>query len=262
MEALSDVSQLPPIQSLWIGRPLSTVEKLCIRSFLANGHAFHLYVYNEVQGVPSGATLMNAEEILPREAIYQCPDGWGKGSFAPFADKFRLTLLQKRGGWWVDMDMVCLQPVTLATPNVVATSLEWKHGVLPNSNVLRFEPGHPFLTTALRIYDELPVEHIVGVKAVQQSVVIHKDLNLTAPPEAFNPISWRYLKYITGVEEPVWHPRRIKRALGMTPPVGRVGPGSWMLHLWNELWTQSGYDREATYHPDSIFEQLKRRYLT
>jgi hypothetical protein len=251
---------LPPIQSLWIGRPLSTIERLCINSFLQNGHPFHLYIYQSVQNVPEGVILKDANEILSSDLIYQSPDGWGKGSYAPFADLFRLELLRQRGGWWVDMDVICLQPVTFPTPNIVATSLEWQYGVLPNSNVLRFEPGHPFLEHAIRLYKASKIEYLIGVKAVQQTAEDFADPALLAPPEAFNPISWRYVKYITGVEEGPWHPRRIKRMLGITPPVGRITPNSWMLHLWNEVWTQSGLDREATYHPDSIFERLKQRY--
>ncbi len=37
-------------QSLWIGAELSAMEQLSIRSFLANGHEFHLYTYQERQG--------------------------------------------------------------------------------------------------------------------------------------------------------------------------------------------------------------------
>lgn len=255
-------SALPPIQSLWIGRPLSTIERLCIKSFLHNGHPFHLYIYQDVENVPDGVELRDANEILSSDHIYQAPDGWGKGSYAPFADLFRLELLRQRGGWWVDMDVVCLRPVTLETPNTVASSLEWKYGVLPNSNVLRFEAGHPFLDHAIRLYKASKVEYLIGVKAVQQTCRDFADPTLVSPPEAFNPISWRYVKYITGLEEPPWHPRRLKRTLGITPPVGRITERSWMLHLWNEVWTQSGLDREATYHPDSLFEQMKRRYGT
>ena len=46
--------KLPIIQSFWVGEPLSKLEQLCIQSFLDNGHEFHLYVYDDVQGIPEG----------------------------------------------------------------------------------------------------------------------------------------------------------------------------------------------------------------
>ena len=37
------------IQGLWIGETLSTMEYLSIKSFLDNGHEYHLYTYGEVK---------------------------------------------------------------------------------------------------------------------------------------------------------------------------------------------------------------------
>src|SRR4051812_16669558 len=98
-----------PIQSLWIGAELSNIEILCIKSFLKNGHEFHLYVYDDVKNIPSGTIIKNATDILNYDESVQVKSGFGKKSKAPFSDKFRLHLLQKKGGWWVDMDVICLK---------------------------------------------------------------------------------------------------------------------------------------------------------
>src|SRR5258706_6206464 len=37
------------IQGLWIGPTLSQMEQLSIASFLANGHEYHLFVYDDVK---------------------------------------------------------------------------------------------------------------------------------------------------------------------------------------------------------------------
>ena len=100
----------PPVQSLWIGAALSTMERLSIRSFLAQGHPFHLYVYAEVENVPAETTLLDARSILPESEIFVYAKGIGKGSYAAFSDLFRYKLLLERGGWWVDLDMVALRP--------------------------------------------------------------------------------------------------------------------------------------------------------
>src|SRR5258705_11250485 len=105
---------LPPIQMLWIGSRLSALEQLSIRSFLANGHAVHLYAYGEVAGVPAGTTTRDAREILPEAEVFTYSTGFGKGSPSAFSNYFRYKLLHERGGMWCDIDIVCLQPFAFA----------------------------------------------------------------------------------------------------------------------------------------------------
>jgi hypothetical protein len=33
------------------------------------------------------------------------------------------------------------------------------------------------------------------------------------------------------------------------------------VHLWNEMWRRNQRDKNQTYHPDCLYERLKRRYL-
>ena len=53
------------IQSLWVGDRLRTMERLCISSYLRNGHDFHLYTYNPVEGIPDGTVVKDANEVMP-----------------------------------------------------------------------------------------------------------------------------------------------------------------------------------------------------
>jgi mannosyltransferase OCH1-like enzyme len=92
------------VQGLWVGGALSTMERLSISSFLANGHDYHLYVYRDVSGVPEGATIRDASTIVSESRI---------GNFswlAEFSDLFRYALLLERGGIWADLDVICLRP--------------------------------------------------------------------------------------------------------------------------------------------------------
>lgn len=94
----------PIVQSLWIGDKLSIVEQLCISSFIKTGHRFHLYVYNKehIKGVPPGTELRNGNDIMPYSNVW---NDYVQG----FADIFRYCLLYKKGGFWVDMDVIALQ---------------------------------------------------------------------------------------------------------------------------------------------------------
>ena len=48
---------------------------------------------------------MDANDILDKKYIFR---RW-TGNLATFADIFRYKLLYERGGWWVDLDLVCLR---------------------------------------------------------------------------------------------------------------------------------------------------------
>src|SRR5271168_1049448 len=95
------------VQSLWIGGELSSMEVGSIRSFLAQGHSFHLYVYDEVQNIPSGTVVLDAHTIVDRSKIFTYKDF---PSYAGFSNLFRYALLHKCGNYWTDLDIFCLRP--------------------------------------------------------------------------------------------------------------------------------------------------------
>jgi len=104
------------VHGLWIGNTLSIIEQLCIRSYISCGHSFYLWLYEPLQGeLPPEVHVKNASEIIPREQVFCYRNtnqfGHGKGSFAGFSDIFRYKLLYEKGGWWTDMDVVCLKPL-------------------------------------------------------------------------------------------------------------------------------------------------------
>lgn len=95
--------------ALWVGPRLDYLERLCIASAQAAGHPFTLWSYDPdtLQGVPPGVELRDAAEVMPREGldIYQ-----QRGMVALFADLWRIELLAKGLGCWVDMDLIFLKP--------------------------------------------------------------------------------------------------------------------------------------------------------
>src|SRR5687768_4377244 len=113
---------LPVIQSLWIGKSLSVMERLSISSFLKNGHPFHLYVYEAVKGIPEGVTIKDASDVLPTDKIFISFD-----SYAHFSDIFRYKLLLEKGNYWVDTDIICMKPFTRSTDYVFASERRRQH---------------------------------------------------------------------------------------------------------------------------------------
>jgi len=103
-------------QFLWIGQ-LTKMETLCLRSFVHSGYEVHLYTYDEIEA-PAGVLRFDAAEVRPRKEIFaQSHDGFGKGSFKGFSDRFCYHLLSMKGGWisfrfskWRNQEICCLRP--------------------------------------------------------------------------------------------------------------------------------------------------------
>ena len=63
------------IQSLWIGEALSNLEIMSMKSFLANGHIYHLYTYGAINNIPDGVIIKDANDILDKSEIFTYNNG-------------------------------------------------------------------------------------------------------------------------------------------------------------------------------------------
>jgi hypothetical protein len=96
------------IHGFWSGSPLSPVNWACLKSFISKGHSFELYSY-DCPIVPPGVLATDANIFIKREQAFQVENpSTGKQDWAPFSDYFRLKLLFEKGGWYCDVDTVCL----------------------------------------------------------------------------------------------------------------------------------------------------------
>ncbi len=261
------------IQGLWIEGNLSNLEILSLRSFLAQGHEYHLYTYGQVPNIPEGVVRKNAAEILPQDRIFTIQSGFGKGSHGGgFSDLFRYHLLNQRGGWWVDTDIVCLKSFDFEADHVVASSNEVNHGDLPNGCVLKLPTNSKASSYLCSHADQKMPEKLgypeLGPFLVQQMVRELELQKFVVTSEIFCPISWRevqsqiaYLKSPFSFERII--PELKRRILQYKYPhfrSSKVSAGSYAIHLWNEIWRGNGIDKNARFHRSCIFERLKSRY--
>jgi hypothetical protein len=233
-----------PIQGLWIGPALSAVERLSILSFLANGHDYHLYVYDDVAGVPEGTTLRDAAEILPRSRIFYYSE---RESVAGFSNFFRYKLLLERGGWWADLDVVCLQPFRFESQYVFSTEVNLDAAVL-SAGVIRCPPSSAFAEYAWRVCESKDVALLkwgeTGPRLVAEAVAaLHLHAYIRSP-EVFCPISYMDWESILRHD-----------------PVLEFGVNTYAVHLWNEMWRLGGKGKDGPYPESCAFERLKRRWL-
>lgn len=128
------------INMLWIGSDLGRIERLCIVSFLSNGHPVHLHAYHDLAGVPEGTELRDANVVVPFDVV----KAWRHpktGSYAAAADYFRYQLQKQGRGMWVDTDAVCLKPFEFNARFVAG--LEKPDGI--NNGVLYVDRDEPII---------------------------------------------------------------------------------------------------------------------
>ena len=236
----SHVERTAIIQGLWVGPSLSLMEQLSIASFLANGHQYHLYVYDDVKDVPSGTRLEDASTILPHDWMFLD----SRETFAAFSDMFRYKLLLEKGGWWVDTDMVCVRPFEFDRDCVFSTEPDSTIG----SAVIRVPPGSQAMSRAwASCVDRDRTSVAWGSIGPRLLIQIVRDLGLEAlavEPEVFFPFDWGD-----------W-----QKALDPTV-VWQFAPTTRSVHLWSSMWDLAKWNKDATYPDGCLYETLKRRYL-
>lgn len=253
----------------WHGPALSRLERLCMSSFVANGHAVILHVYEPPANVPSGVTVADASKVLPRTRLFKHAQ---TGSFAMFADGFRYRLLLEHGGLWVDTDVVCLKPFDFASPEIYG----WQDERVINNAVLGLPKGH-----RLAQWMNDCCEHPDRARPYDSPKTRRRKLvRRWSPGNSPGKITWgetgpdgltaaaRHL-HCTAAALPFWHfyPIHYLNWHTVFDSSLRDNPaliaGSHGLHLWNEMARRRpGFDKNGRFPPDSLFEQLCSRYLT
>ena len=139
------------VQGLWIGDRLSLLEQLSIKSFLANGHEYHLYVYDDVKHIPKGTIVKDANEIIDSSEIYKNTYVSPEYGYLGFSDYFRVKLIYEKGGFWVDTDLICLKYFDFKEDYVFSPEISHvKNGV--SSSIFKCPKNSIFLKD---MYDEI-----------------------------------------------------------------------------------------------------------
>jgi len=257
---------LPTIQSLWIGDTLSTIEQLCIRSFLENGHEFNLYSYQNIEGIPEGTNLKDANTIIPEEEVFVSK----KGSYALFSDWFRWKLLYEKGGFWVDMDVICLKPFNFDSQIIYGSE-----GSRVCNAVIGFPKSHALCKLLMEVCEQpnriLPYDTVkIKVKKLFRRCFANRRNNISWG-EAGGPKGFTRALHGLGLYEqskPVSYFYPIdclswNKIFDADSVDDEILADSYAIHLWNEMSRQqSSFDKNATFAATSLIERLKSRYVS
>jgi hypothetical protein len=257
---------LDAIQMLWVRGDLSRFELLSLRSFLANGHPVDLYTSEQASNLPAGVSIRDAREIVPESVV---PDGpnlpFSKGSLGSFSDYFRYHLLHARGGWWSDMDIVCVKPWRFVAPALTASTTEEGHGIVANTCVMRFSPGHALMAAcraALADRDVSQIDISQTGPLLLQAKMSELGLDaLRAPPSTFCPVPWNAAP--VQLIRPQWRRftlEELKQRLRRPHLSARFTADTVAVHLWNEMWRAESLTKDQIFPKSCLYERLQRRW--
>lgn len=245
------------IQGFWHG-PFTTMERLCVRSFLANGHDFYLYAYDDIKGLPVGTHIMDANEIVPESqvSLFRCS--------THFSDFFRVALLLKKGGWHSDLDNVCLKPLDFAAEYCFYRDQEESTISLALSKCPSNSPLMAHCYDYIRSMPQDERERLswqaIGPGFTCGAIEYFGLAQYAQPGYVFDPVHWSNARRLI---DPAFQPDLSQ---------------SYSLHLFHAAWNQGPQDRygagwdlgqpsgeqistDGEYHSDCLYEKLKRRYL-
>ena len=244
------------VQSLWIGSELSKLEQLCLKSFLDNGFIFHLYVYDKVKYIPNGVIIKDGNEILDKSEIFT----YKNGSVSAFSNLFRFTMLYKKGGYWVDTDIVCVKNFKINSEIAIASE--------PNDNYDK--------NVVSSFLIKLPEKSQIALEAINiilndKKDVITGKIEWGCGPKTINTIvnKFNLNKYILpwntvcscgwadykSVLNPDYrcNSKTIKKKEDI--PNEMI-----IIHLWNNLFRNHKIDKNGKYNEYSLFEVFKKKH--
>jgi hypothetical protein len=259
-------------QFLWIGPSLSKMEVLCLTSFIETGYDVHVYCYDDLE-LPAGVIKKYAAEVLPRDQIFTYrQSGFGRGSYAGFADRFRYHLLYEKGGWWFDMDFVSIRMKSEPKDLLFASTWENEWGQCANNCAIYSRPGDDRVRWLRDKCDELirTKDVVFGETGpfLVQELVRERGLDKNvAPWWEFCPYPWRMVPRMayTGNRSFLIDQLRFARHLywqAMRPNfrAGYIRKQTMAVHLHNEIWRNSGLQKDHIYHRGSLVGWLQHKY--
>jgi hypothetical protein len=235
------------VRCFWHGSQLGPYQLVGLRSFVDWGHRIELYTYDSEIAVPDWIARKDANEIWPTDHVLRYQHDLGRGSFALHANLFRYALLQRIGGWWIDLDVVLLRPEL--PQQEVFFSMETFDPLRATFSVLEFPAGHPAMAEALEkciALAETPLYGETGPDLFTEMVARYNLAKFGQPREMTYPIS--------ALEVPrLFDPAQCEQLQSQCA-------GATFLHLFNETWRRAGIPRYLGPPEGSFIDDLLQKH--
>ena len=263
------------VKTLWIGDSLELFEQLSLKSFLSCGHDVEIFTYGEVENIPAGANVRDANEIIPENEIFYYEDGKHRKGLGAFSNWFRYRMLNREGGIWVDTDIICLRGFDFSSDVFFGTESRNRRNRYNNAVIGVRKPGEELMDFMEKASENpntpLPFESFreKRKKAVRKYLKGNRRGNVKfgeTGPTGFTK-AVRHLGHESDALPvrafyPI-HPQHWQQIFDESfPDIDRFFPDVYAIHLWNEmLRTDPAFDKNANFPDNSLIEALKRRFL-
>ena len=243
---------------MWWHGPLHHTCQLSLASFVAHQHPVQLWTYMDPESLqlPAGVIHRDAREVVP-ESVFRrwIPQGSGvdqrSNRLPTFANYFRYRLIHDLGGWWCDLDTVCLRPFVFDSPYVFCgryfdkPEMQQQYAGQLINGVFK-APAGGILTAALlkatesaAVQGEDPGWGVWGPKLFTQCVYDCQLQHYQHPEHIFTPFAPGETGYRTQYLD----------------PAAVIPSWAYAVHCWNR------YTMDRTSSVNSIYDRLSRRYL-
>jgi hypothetical protein len=157
-DALEVTRMRPDVVTFWHGS-LDALRLMCLRSQVAAGHKVTVYSFEPLGELPDGVGNAEAEAILPHAFAEKLrptsADGvWCSRTILQFSDFFRMRLMARSAGLWLDTDVLLLRPVEI---DPAKPYFAWEQPLQLGNSVLYLPSGDPIVAAfgSLMLKDEL-----------------------------------------------------------------------------------------------------------
>jgi len=145
----------PDVVTFWHG-PLDRLRTLCLRSQVAAGHKVTVYSFDPLPGLPDGVVNAEAEAVLPHAFSEKLrppqPDGsWRDWTTLQFSDFFRMRLMARSAGLWLDADVLLVKPVEI---DPAKPYFAWERARQLGNSVLYLPAGDPIVTAFAELMEQ------------------------------------------------------------------------------------------------------------
>lgn len=229
--------------SLWVGKPLSKIEQVCLASFVAHGHKMNLYVYDIDMKVPKGVKKHDANKIIPKELVFKTDNSYG-----PFADMFRYRMIQKTGLTWTDTDNICLKS-RWKFPKYVFGLQGGGHGLVANG-LLGAPAKSDLIKDLVETSSNFDKSEIkwgeIGPQLLTDRIKKYDLEKYIQNPTVFYPVNYWEWKWLFDPE--------------YTNKVLRLSSNSYTIQIWNQMLNRDGIDKDS-FPEGSVMDYFYRKYV-
>jgi hypothetical protein len=231
------------IYMLWMGAHFSPIEQLSVRSYQYHGHKVVLYVYENIERVPSGVDIRDGREVMDHDYMSRMirQKTWGTYSYSMASDIFRYKLLYLFGGWWSDCDMVCLRRYDISAPLVFSAHLGVKNRDWVNNSIIKSPKHSRVMHHAWRAAErDIQRGRGTGPRVITNLVEVY-DL-------------WEYV-----LDKRYFHFLDYEAYYDVFQDI-QLPSDAFGVHLYNCTLSYR-HDKFGKYDDKSLFERLKARYM-